>query len=368
MGEGLGTGAGPGTGLHTLTFVVGTGRSGSTALSRVLREHPAVLSLNELGATAMRPATLGEEPLSGQEFWARVTEPNPMFDSMIRSGVPLPEFLYNRSPGRYAAETTGIPALSLMVLPHLTDDPDGLLDALAPRVTGRPVCPGPRHWEALFEALAELGGGASAAVERSGYSTGSIPALRRAFPYARFVHLFRDGPDCALSMSRHTGYRFITQLLEMTELAGVASPSELTPERVAALPPHLSALLTERFDPALILERPLPVTRFGALWSRLVAEGIENLSAVPEEVCTALSYERLLAAPHTELARLARFLDVDPLPAWLDKGATMLDGSRRGAALRLPPGELAALRESCAPGTAALRRGATGPGDVAPGR
>ncbi|GAA2632359.1 hypothetical protein GCM10009863_55450 [Streptomyces axinellae] len=354
MGEGCGTG------VRTVTFVVGTGRSGSTALSRVLREHPAVLSLNELGATAMRDATLGEEPLSGREFWALVTEPHEMFDNMIRSGVPLPEFLYNRSPGRYAAETTGIPALSLMVLPHLTDDPDGLLDALAPRVTGWPVRPGPRHWEALFEVLAEYGGGASAAVERSGYSTGSIPSLHRAFPHARFVHLFRDGPDCALSMSRHTGFRFITQLLEMTELAGVASPSELTPEQVAALPPHLSALLAGRFDPALVLERSLPVTRFGALWSRLVAEGVENLSVVPEEARTTLSYERLLAAPHAELARLARFLDVEPLPDWLDTGAAMLDGSRCGTALRLPPAELAALRESCAPGTAALRQDAAG--------
>ncbi|WP_326808936.1 sulfotransferase [Streptomyces sp. NBC_01775] len=347
-------------GVRTLTFVVGTGRSGSTALSRVLREHPGVLSLNELGATAMGSTTLGEEPLSGREFWARVTEPNRVFDSMIRSGAALPEFLYNRSPGRYSAETTGIPALSLMALPHLTDDPDALLDALEPRVTGWPVRPGPRHWEALFDTLAEHGGSARAAVERSGYSTGSVPPLRRAFPNARFVHLFRDGPDCALSMSRHPGYRFITQLLEMAELAGVASPSELTPERVAALPPHLSALLADRFDPALVLERPMPVTRFGTLWSRLVAEGAENLRELPEEARTTLSYERLLDAPYDELTRLARFLDVEPLPRWLDTGAAMLDGSRRGAALGLPSRELAALRESCAPGMRALGLGAVG--------
>ncbi|MFG2525973.1 sulfotransferase [Streptomyces sp. NPDC048527] len=51
-----------------MTFVVGTGRSGSTALSEILRLHPAVLSLSELLAT-IEPGALPEEPLDGEEFW-----------------------------------------------------------------------------------------------------------------------------------------------------------------------------------------------------------------------------------------------------------------------------------------------------------
>lgn len=345
--------------MRALTFVVGTGRSGSTALSRVLREHPDVLSLNELGATALGPPSLGEEPLTGREFWALVTASLPGFESLIRSGVPLPEFLYDRFPGRYSAETTGIPALSLMVLPHLSDDPDGLLDALESEVTGWPARPSARHWEALFDSLAAQtardGAAPSAAVERSGYSVGSVPLLHRSFPYARFVHLYRDGPDCAVSMSRHTGFRMISLVLEAAEAAGVESPDELSPEQIAQLPPHLAPLFRERFDPALVLERPLPVTRFGALWSQLVREGVAHLSALPSASVTTLSYERLLEAPHRELERLARFAGVEPLSSWLDTGAAMLDPSRRGAALRLPSEELKALREVCAPGEAALR-------------
>ncbi|GEB51242.1 sulfotransferase family protein [Streptomyces cacaoi] len=341
---------------ENLTFVVGTGRSGSTALSRVLREHPDVLSLNELGATALQPDTLCEEPLTGKEFWSRITAPNELFNNMIRSEVPLPEFLYDMSTGRYSTEGGGIPALSLMVLPHLSDDPDGLLDTLEPKITSRPSAPCAAHWETLFEALAAHQGGARAVVERSGFSTGNIPLLHAHFPHARFVHLHRDGPDCALSMSRHAGFRMIMQLMDMAELAGVDSPRELTDEHKAVLPPHLSALLEERFDPALLWERELPVARFAGLWSRLVQEATEHLGALPPDTVTTLSYERMLDEPREQLTRLAGFLGVPPLPDWLDRAATMLDPGRRGAALRLPPDELAAVRSACAPGAAVLGR------------
>ncbi|MDK1472137.1 sulfotransferase [Streptomyces sp. 549] len=345
---------------QTLTFVVGTGRSGSSALSRILRAHPDVLSLNELlasvGADPGRDP-LPARPLSGVDFWYLLTEPNEVFDRMIRSGAPLPEFLYPRRPGRWSAERTGIPALCLMVLPHLTDDPDALLDRLEPQVTEWPTRPAADHYRALFRLLGAEHG-SRAAVERSGYSLGWVARLHAAFPDARFVHLHRDGPDCALSMSSHPGYRMIIQLREIARYSGVATLSALTDAHVARLPPHLAGLLRNRFDPALVLERTLPVTDFGALWAQLVAEGVEALDRVPDGLRTALAYEDLLDRPREELARLAEHIGVAPDPAWLAEGAAALDGSRRGAALRLLPEQRAALVEACAPGTAALRAGA----------
>ncbi|MGP3925248.1 hypothetical protein [Streptomyces sp. 8N616] len=191
-------------------------------------------------------------------------------------------------------------------------------------------------------------------VERSGYSLHWIPRLRTAFPYARFVHLFRDGPDCAVSMSRHVGYRTISLLREIRERSGVESLTDLTPQHVRELPPDLAALLGDRFDSRLVLDRPMPLTRFGHLWSGLIIEGMTYLEQVPAQMRTTLAYEDLVAEPDGELSRLADFIGVAAVPDWLEAGRTMLDGGKRGASLRLPPDELSALRERCAPGMSVL--------------
>ncbi|MFG3001847.1 sulfotransferase [Streptomyces sp. NPDC048340] len=338
--------------MRTLTFVVGTGRSGSTALSGIVNAHPDVLSLNELLAS-VQSRGFPEGLLDGGEFWRLLADPNPLFERMIRNGVPMPEFVYTHRPGRFTTDTTGIPALSLMVLPHLTDDPDGLFDELEKQVRGWPNRTAVGHYEALFGLLCTRFG-RSAVVERSGYSLDRVPLLRKAFPQARFVHLFRDGPDCALSMSRHTGYRLIFLLREILARTGAERVEELTEDQVRSLPPELSPLLAERFDSALVLDRDLRSTGFAALWSQLVVQGVARLGELPEPLRTTLAYEDLLDEPREELARLAGFIGVEPLPQWLDAGAACLDGSRRGASRRLPAAELAALREACAPGAEAL--------------
>ncbi|WP_030932225.1 sulfotransferase [Streptomyces sp. NRRL S-646] len=339
--------------MRSLTFVIGTGRSGSTALSRILNAHPDVLSLNEFMAS-VGDAAFPEGELTGDEFWQTLFRPAPHFERMIRSGLPLPEFLYTRRPGRYTAETTGIPALSLMVLPHLTDDPDGLLDELGAAVVQWPERAAAEHHRALFDLLCARFG-RSAVVERSGYSTGWAPGLRAAFPYARFVHMFRDGPDCALSMSRHPGYRTISLLREIKARAGVDSFADLTPEHVRALPADLAPLLDERFEPALVRDRDIPLRTFGNLWSELVTEGTRFLGGLPADQRSTLSYENLLDRTAEELTRLADFIGVAPLPEWLLTAAELLDHSRRGSARRLPTDDFDELSDSCAPGTRVLQ-------------
>lgn len=319
-----------------LTFVVGTGRCGSTALSEVLRLHPQILSLSELMAS-LEPSALPEGALSGEEFWDILASPPAFANRLIREGFGLPEHTYSGSGGRFSAEGGGIPAVSMTTLPHLSDEPDALFDALRPVVCGRPRGPVGEHHRALFEALAERFGSA-AVVERSGFSLRLVPRLREVFPEARFVHLYRDGPDCALSMSRHPGFRMIQLMREGGDVPG-----------------ELAALMSdESAEVKPLLTRHVPLSAFGRLWSDTVVEGMAHLGALTGGLVLPLSYEALLDAPDAELHRLAEHIGVEPLSGWLAGARVLLDGGRRGSAERLPPAELAALRESCAAGARAL--------------
>src|ERR1035438_581523 len=77
-----------------LTFVVGTGRCGSTMLSAILREHPDVLSMSEFFGTlrtALRGSRFPEGELDGRELWHLLASPFPMLDEMISSGLRIAE-------------------------------------------------------------------------------------------------------------------------------------------------------------------------------------------------------------------------------------------------------------------------------------
>ncbi|OBA59554.1 hypothetical protein A5647_17625 [Mycobacterium sp. 1100029.7] len=350
-----------------LTFIVTVGRSGSTALSRILAGHPDVLSLNEF-YLSVRASSSTDHRLSGAQFWKMLAEPHPIFDSMVRGGSAMPEFIYPRLQGvRFDAGTTGIPAISMMTLPHLSSDPDGVFDALAAEVQTWPEQVARLHYEQLFAWLARHFGG-TVVVERSAMSLSSVPWLRETFPDAKFVHLFRNGPDTAVSMSEHTGFRLMALIQDALELL------DLDPERrhpglrldPTAIPIELASLIGDTCDVDYLMGQNLPVARFARMWSELIVTGEAELSDLSAERYLPLSYADLVADPRRSLARLANFLDVQADPKWLEFGASIIDPKFSGASNRLSAEELQAVVENCAPATAlfAEHAAAAGAGEI----
>lgn len=325
-----------------LSIIVGTGRCGSTLLSRILHRHPDVLSMSEFfGSLWMMPEDLPAGPLSGRQFWDQMSAPQPFLDDVIRSGFAIPEFRYPYGSGRFSP-ASGVPRISHMTLPALTGDPDALFDQMAAEVPGWPIRPPGAQVRALMEFLAGLLG-RRVAVERTAGSLSLLPLLVTLFPEARFVHMYRDGPDCALSMSRHLGAR----VLGLAEMAR-QSPGADT---------ELAALLTPPLDAAKIMTYPAPSpVVFGRLWSRMVTGGLASLRRLPQGSWTTLRYEDLLREPDAELTALAGFIGVRPEPNWLAAARRMLDPGRPGQAVRrLDPGQLTALRAACDPGLQAIQ-------------
>jgi hypothetical protein len=332
-----------------LAFAVGSGRCGSTALSCVLRHHPDILSLSEL-FSSLEPHPFPEGPLTGEEFWRLLATPRPFTSAVMRDGF-LPRL--NQGPGSTEPSSAQLPSLPLIppvamsTLPHLTDTPGALFTELGRELPGWPRRPVAGHFRALFDFLGERFA-RHVVVERSGYSLRLVPRLRVLFPEAGFVHLHRDGPDTALSMSRHPVFRMIQFLMERAARN----------ERGDA---DLSAEIEEMFREGAVnvhpaLERPVPIGAFGRLWSDTIIEGLKYLGELPGSICMTMAFEGLLDAPDLELRRLAAHLGLEAPAEWLAAGRAELDSTRRGAAESLPAAELAELRESCAPGMAALGR------------
>jgi hypothetical protein len=338
-----------------LTFVVGTGRCGSTLLSRLLHLHPEVLSVSEFftGLTdGWRDFSLPAHDMDGQEFWELVSAPTVYIDALIQAGLTMPELCYPYGTGRFQPRT-GVPAISQGTLPMLTDDPDALFDQLAAVVRRWPRRSAADQYTALFTLLADVLG-RRVMVERSGSTIVAVPVLRELFPDARFVHMHRAGPDCALSMSRHVMGRIGMLTVEARLQAGLPDDAGWQ-DLLAVLPARFRGLLVPPFDRDRFLAHPMSMTSFGELWAELERIGLAALRELPAGDWMSLSYEGVLHDHARELTRIAEFIGVPATTSWLAAAGAFIDPSKSGSAeAQLGPAELSVLRAACAPGTQAI--------------
>ena len=350
-----------------LIFVVSTGRCGSTMLSHILKQHPDVLSLNEFMNTLMNPhrniagrvsETFWTVDIDGREFWKSLSHLDCSLAGMVNVGISIPEYIYS-SAGRFNA-ANGIPGICNYVLPLLSDDPDSLYDELSAQIPTWPRRSKADHCRALFAVLSDMTGG-RAVVERSGGALFLIPILRQQFPEARYVFLHRDGPDCALSMSRYGIYRLLIMRAAVAEATGV--PETASPEELPAVAPEeFTGLIAPPFDRQRFMSYPIPVSIFAYLWSRMISTGISALRELPRNIWTSLRYEDIINTPRVSLTRLAGFLGVPAPPQWLEWACDFIDAERAGsAAAELDSAELASVRTACAPGADALASIESGP-------
>jgi Sulfotransferase family len=342
----------------SLTFIVNTARCGSTMVSRILNMHPEVLSISEFFSAITGNVTQWKEfpsrDMDGQEMWELISAPSPIKDGLALAGLRASEMVYPFETGRFNP-ATGVPTICNATLPMLTDDPDALFDQLAVRVPTWPRRPAGDQFRALFNTLAELLG-RPVVVERSGASLPFVPVLRTLFPEARFVLQYRDGIDCALSMSRHVAGRFHGITREAARIAGLP-PTASFQEVSAAAPEEFRGLITEPYDVERFMSYPVPIAFFGQTWTWMMVAGTEAIKQLPRDIWTTLQYEQLIATPREELTRLAEFIGVPATPEWLNEACSSTDSGRIGSATRgLDPETLAILQESCEPGTRAIQQ------------
>jgi hypothetical protein len=309
-------------------FIVSTGRCGSTLLSQLLREHPAVLSLSEFFAFLHSPSfrAFPGHPMTGAEFWEVLSTPRPEIVSVVRQcRAPIaPELLQSQF---------GTPPVMMGALPFLTENPEPLFDELRCYVRGLPRADCGQQYSLVFAWLCQRFG-RDVWVERSGGSTWFLADLLRWWPGGRFVHLVRDGRDVALSMSRRRGFRLAVLVDDMEQ----ASSPEPSASQLAA-----AAL-------AMTGSEPIPLERFGRIWAQQVIGTEERLRPLPADQVFQLRYEDLVEDPARQLKVLSEFFDLGDVPEeWMRWSAREVE-RRESAWLQLPEADRAELEAACEPG------------------
>ncbi len=340
--------------MSTPTFVVGTGRCGSTMLSNMLRDHSKVLSLSELfsmitdGGRTEEPFT--QERMDGRRFWSILAAITPMPCFTLRHRIPFDEWLYpcDDSEARYSRET-GVPAILLTALPHLSERPDELFDMLAREVATWPVTSISEHYRHLFRHLAGQYG-KLIWVERSGASLASTEQLLATFPEARFIHIARDGRDAALSMQKHAAFVLGVGRLLLSQHLGVDPLVSPDRSRLDEVPADLLPFLPENFSLDRLLGFPVSYELCGGFWHQQVSSGLAVLNTLPQDRLLTLRYEDFLVDPKHELDTLAAFLGDEFIDEdWSARCAATVRPPR-STWRDLPEDDARALTGACRPG------------------
>jgi len=305
-------------------FVVSSGRCGSTLVSNMLRLHPDVLSLSEFLIMLSPGAFPGRgEPIEGPQFWALLSTPRKRMKLMFKHGIVFDEVLYRPGPGRRFGVQDGVPPILLTALPHLTDSPDALFDEVREFVLAQGAYSVSEHYSRLFDWLRRKFE-KKVWVERSGSILAHFEDLLTNFPNARYVHLFRDGRDCAVSMVSHSAFRLSSITGELMRVLGFDPfNTDRVPE--VEVPDRLVPLMPETFDRSAFWSHDVPPAMMGASWNAEEANAVRVLARLPHERVMNLRYESLVANPEAELARLISFIGLDePTPDYVRQAAGLV--------------------------------------------
>ncbi|WOE75069.1 sulfotransferase [Alterisphingorhabdus coralli] len=301
------------------TFVLGPGRCGSTMLSNILNLHPDILSLFEFFSTqGVRSLLPGK--ISGKRYWQQLSTQTRSMRVMFTAKTAPSEFLYREGMGRFPIDN--LPPLLVSTLPHISDNPQKLFDELARIVPRFPDQTIEAHHDRLFRTLQERLG-RKIWVERTGLSQMYVKLLPRLFPEAKFILLYRDGRDVALSMQ---AFKPIRPAIWNWKWSGRFGPNPIDLDNPAGRSRHL------RFNDRVFAVKPLvrwmvdtppSLEDCAGFWSELMLTSIPEFLSLAEDRRHYLEYTRLVDDPKHELDRLAYFLEVEPDKTWLDAASAI---------------------------------------------
>ncbi len=324
-------------------FIVGTGRCGSTLLSRMLAENRSLLMIFEFFSGLDRVKRFVPDPLAGREFADLLSVVTPAATMVQRRGYEIAEITYPYGPDMRYRQGEGLPWVLGTAMARMSDVPDELFDetlAFASELPRRGLA---SQYESLFDWLCERMG-RSRWLEKSGASIEYLASLHEFFPAARFLHLHRRGPEAALSMREHKVFRlWVSLTYGLTDHAGLTSADleSLDPEAE----PRPSDVVTR------LLEAKPPVECFGRYWTELIEYGYRARDRLDAGQYMEVAFEELVRHPREVLGKINEFFELgDAQDGWIERAAELVRGVPPTRFERLSGQQQERLAEACRPG------------------
>ncbi|MGH6887152.1 MAG: sulfotransferase domain-containing protein [Geminicoccales bacterium] len=316
-------------------------------MTDIVRLHPKLLSLSEF-FVSLSNRSFTSRMLDGEQFWNVLSVLSPTVSQMFAKGSRVDRLLYKFGPNS-RFQPGNVPPILCITLPHLTDDYEALYAELEPVIRMRGPAPIAAQYSFLFDWLcARLG--REMAVERSGASLMFVSILGDMFPEARFVHIYRDGRDTALSMQHHDYFRLIARFSRFVRRLGI------NPYRrpfVYGSNPLYGPIESLTFRVSRLegwLEKGISLEELGSFWSDMVTAGQTYLRAQPSGRVMNLRYEDVLERPRTELTRFMEFLGPEFADQrWLDQ-VSKIPQRPPSSWATLEPDKRDRLTAACRPG------------------
>ena len=316
-------------------------------VSNLLNLHPRVLSLSEL-FTGIGLKTFRFRRTSGDWMWKLYSRQSYRTRLLLRE--PFEELTYPFDDPDSRFTRADAPPIALAALPHITKEYDALFDELEPVVRSRPRQAPADHLRDLFGWLCERFD-RDVWVERSGGSLVFAPRLLSEFPEARVVHVYRDGRETALSMSRH--YPFRLYLATMRKLRPRVTDVAVLVEGVrrwSKINPWLELLLPVLVRPEKLPFDKLELADFAAYWNAMIDLAQDMLGDLPPDRLLNLKFEDVQREPEAQLRRLIRFIAPSLEDEEWIRGAAAVPRRTPSRFAKLGAAEQAAVVEACRPG------------------
>ena len=326
-------------------FVVGTGRCGSTLLSKMLARNDAVLSLFEFFSGIDQFFRFRTDAVEGSELAKRLAEDHPMLTMVLRRGYDVPEVAYPfDTPSGRLRRDEPIPWTLAIAVARVSDEPDALFAEMIERARALPAAPLSVHYRKLLDWLTERTG-KRLWIERSGSSMEYAAELKDFFPGARFVHLHRDGYETALSMREYPVLRLAVPVMD-----GRLGPVEYSHDGLVAFEQANGPAIDQT-----LAGRP-PVELYGRYWSEQVERGLETLAQLDPGDVMEVRFEALVTEPRPILEAMADFFELPAESGWIDSACALVKGVPPCRFEKLTLDEQALLAEACRPAMQRLGR------------